>query len=204
MSEIHTKLARIQQDLRAPKDLRNDFGNYNYRSNESILQALKPLLAAHGCAIVQSDELVMNGDRWHIKATSTLIDVETGESVSASAYAREAVTKKGMDDSQLTGVASSYSRKYSLNGLFLIDDNKDADTNQYHTQVSKPATQQAAAPQQDHPDKARAMAIVREHADAIKADPALKDYVDACIADEFFTDLYNNLSTRFTNKGDAK
>jgi len=192
---IATKLGKIQQALKAPKDLRNDFGGFNYRSNESILQGLKPILDKYQCIIVQSDELVATGDRIHVKATSTITDCETGESISASAFAREPLTKKGMDDSQLTGSTSSYARKYSLNGLFLIDDNKDADTNQFNRQSNSPQ------PSDAHDEfKAKAEAILKANAEAIAADPQLKQYVDACLADGFYKDCYNNLYKKFGGK----
>lgn len=117
------KLATIQQELNAPKSQYNKFGGYNYRSCEDILMAVKPLL--DGLALTITDEIVAVGDRVYVKATATITDGK--ESVSATAFAREAVSKKGMDDAQVTGSTSSYARKYALNGLLLIDDNKDAD-----------------------------------------------------------------------------
>ena len=118
------KVSKIQAELKAPKNQFNKFGGYKYRSCEDILEAVKPLLG--GLVLTISDEIIMMGDRFYVKATATLGDGET--SVSNSALAREALTKKGMDESQITGTASSYARKYALNGLFLIDDTKDADT----------------------------------------------------------------------------
>jgi len=118
-------LHKLQQQLKAPKGQYNSFGNYNYRSCEDILEAVKPLLLI-GAILTISDELVHVGDRYYIKATATY--TYKGESVSCSAYARESESKKGMDASQITGSASSYARKYALNGLLLIDDTKDADT----------------------------------------------------------------------------
>jgi hypothetical protein len=124
------KLAEIQSKLKAPKNQYNNFGKYKYRSCEDILEAVKPLL---GEAILTiNDEIVLIGDRYYVKATATIR--EGKESVSTTAYAREAVTKKGMDEAQVTGATSSYARKYALNGLFLIDDTKDADT-QDNTQI---------------------------------------------------------------------
>lgn len=117
-------LNTIQRMLKAPKGQRNTFGNYNYRSCENILEAVKPLLGEATLTI--SDEIVLVGDRYYVKATATLTCGKEEKSVSA--YAREAVTKKGMDEAQITGAASSYARKYALNGLFCIDDTKDADT----------------------------------------------------------------------------
>jgi hypothetical protein len=121
---IHKELARIQKELKAPKNQFNSFGKYNYRSCEDILEGVKPLL--NGCVLTLSDDVVAVGNRVYVKATVTIS--LGGESVSVSASAREAETKKGMDDSQITGTASSYARKYALNGLFCIDDTKDADT----------------------------------------------------------------------------
>jgi hypothetical protein len=131
-------LIKIQSELKAPKGQVNSFGNYKYRSAEDILEAVKPLLTKYGCTLTLSDELVFVGERHYVKATATLISGET--SVSTTAYAREALSKKGMDESQITGMASSYARKYALNGLFCIDDTRDADTmNNNEEQASKPA-----------------------------------------------------------------
>lgn len=125
------KLAKIQKELKAPKDMRNNFGGYNYRSAESILESVKPLL--DGAILTLEDDIILVGDRFYIKATATFQD---GEFIKqTTAFAREPETKKGMDESQITGAASSYARKYALNGLFCIDDNKDADTDEYHEQT---------------------------------------------------------------------
>ena len=123
MKKIYSELSRIQQELKAPKNLYNKFGNYNYRNAESILEAVKPLL--NGLVLLINDEPVVIGARFYIKATVTLTDGE--ESVSAIAYAREDETKKGMDGCQVTGACSSYARKYALNALLMIDDSKDSD-----------------------------------------------------------------------------
>ena len=131
-SSILKKLSVIQQELKAPKSQRNSFGNYNYRSCEDILEAVKPILSETGTALTITDDIVEIGGRVYVKATATLWDAETGETIQNSAYAREAETKKGMDDSQVTGAASSYARKYALNGLFCIDDVKDADATNRH------------------------------------------------------------------------
>lgn len=125
---ITTQLAAIQYELKAPKTQYNSFGKYNYRNCEDILEAVKPLLVTHGAALTLSDELTQIGDRYYIKATATLANINNpAEDISVTAYAREDETKKGMDGSQVTGAASSYARKYALNGLFCIDDTKDAD-----------------------------------------------------------------------------
>lgn len=141
MKEILTKLIALQNELKAPKNQFNKFGGYKYRSCEDILEAVKPLLKKQGCSLIISDTLENIGDRYYIKATVTVYDTATGESVSNSAYAREEESKKGMDGSQITGTASSYARKYALNGLFLIDDTKDADTNEFKTQQTGEAVQ---------------------------------------------------------------
>lgn len=121
------ELIMIQQGLKAPKNQYNTFGNYKYRSCEDILEAVKPLLMEQACVLLLSDEIVAIDGRHYVKATATIINSE-GQSHSTSAYAREPEDKKGMDASQITGTASSYARKYALNGLFCIDDTKDADT----------------------------------------------------------------------------
>lgn len=120
------ELEIIQQKLNAPKDLLNKYGGYHYRSCESILAALKPLLAATGCTIVLTDDVEKIGDRYYIRATATLKN-SAGETETASGLAREGEQRKGMDDAQLTGATSSYARKYALNGLFAIDDVRDID-----------------------------------------------------------------------------
>jgi hypothetical protein len=116
-------LNKIQMALKVPKAQKNTFGNYNYRSCEDILEAVKPLLGK--ASLILTDEIVMIGDRFYVKATATLSD--EANTVSVSAFARESVDKKGMDVAQITGAASSYARKYALNGLFCVDDTKDAD-----------------------------------------------------------------------------
>lgn len=125
----------IQTKLNAPKDLKNNFGNYFYRSCESILRALKPLLEETKCTLTITDNIVQVGERFYVMATATLKN-ESGEIETASAFAREPINKKGMDDSQVTGATSSYARKYALNGLFAIDDSRDSDTTNVGDQAS--------------------------------------------------------------------
>jgi len=124
---LREKLTSIQTSLKAPKGQFNSFGKYHYRSCEDILEALKSHLASTKTAIVINDEIIAVGNRIYVKATATLLDDESEETISISASARECEDKKGMDASQITGATSSYARKYALNGLFCIDDNKDAD-----------------------------------------------------------------------------
>lgn len=128
--KIETKLMEIQTKLNAPKNRKNSFGNYNYRSCEDILEAVKPLLREQKCTLIVHDQIVNIGDRFYVQATATLCDCESEERATATAFARESEEKKGMDASQVTGACSSYARKYALNGLFCIDDNKDADTDE--------------------------------------------------------------------------
>lgn len=137
---IYQKLLEVQAALKAPKGQYNSFGKYKYRSCEDILEAVKPLLKEIGVCLILKDEVEKIETRYYVKATAKFIDIETGEYEEDSAYAREDESKKGMDGSQITGTASSYARKYCLNGLFLIDDTKDADTDEYSRQTqNKPA-----------------------------------------------------------------
>ena len=149
---ITEKLAAVQKTLKAPKNQRNTFGNYNYRSCEDILEAVKPILAKADLTLTISDDIVLIGDRIYVKATATLYDSKSEadgkiDSISVSAFAREEESKKGMDASQVTGAASSYARKYALNGLFCIDDTKDADaTNTHGKEVEKPIEKSVEKP----------------------------------------------------------
>ena len=150
---IFASLMVIQRELKCQKNQYNSFGKYRYRSCEDIVEAVKPLLNEHGLILTMSDDVVefgnythkkttgndvveISGSRIYIKATATVIDVVTGDKIEVTAMAREPEEKKGMDCSQITGTASSYARKYALNGLFAIDDTKDADTDQYKQQTS--------------------------------------------------------------------
>jgi hypothetical protein len=138
------ELIEIQNELKAPKNQRNTFGNYNYRSAEDILEAVKPLLKKHGCYLTISDEMIQLGDRYYVKATATLS--KDADSISTTAYAREEESKKGMDASQITGATSSYARKYALNGLFCIDDTKDADFTNTHGKEEQPKQKTVKVP----------------------------------------------------------
>ena len=128
-------LQKVQSKLVAPKNQRNTFGNYNYRNCEDILEALKPILKELNCTVVVSDEIVVVGDRFYVKAVATF-STSSGD-ISSQAFAREPLERKGMDASQITGATSSYARKYALNGLFLIDDNKDPDSTNVHGSETK-------------------------------------------------------------------
>ena len=145
-----TKLMLIQASLKAPKNQKNAFGGYNYRSCEDILEAVKPLLYDTQTTLTVSDEMVAVGDRIYVKATAVLKDAETWEIIeSNTAYARESESKKWMDDSQITWATSSYARKYALNGLFCIDDVKDADATNDHWKAVK--TEKKSEPKEDNP-----------------------------------------------------
>lgn len=140
---VLAKLRRVQTELHAPKGQKNDFGGYKYRSCEDILEAVKPLLAAQDLTLMISDGIEFIEGRFYVKAHATVVDPESGGAVAVTAYAREVEDKKGMDASQVTGSASSYARKYALNGLFAIDDTKDADTNEQRKEAAGRATAQA-------------------------------------------------------------
>lgn len=152
---IH-KLSDVQARLKAPKGQFNSFGKYRYRSCEDIVESVKPLLTEHGLALVMTDSIVETGGRVYVHATAIVSDGET--EVSASGFAREEENKKGMDGSQVTGAASSYARKYALNGLFCIDDGKDSDSTNTHnkTNVSKPTTKSKAKSKSEEKSKPKA------------------------------------------------
>lgn len=152
-NKLLSSLCVVQKELKAPKNQYNSFGKYNYRSCEDILQAARPLCNDNGLILTVSDDVVQIGARFYVKATSKVTDVETGESLENVAYAREDESKKGMDSCQLTGACSSYARKYSLCGLFAIDDTKDADTEAYKNQTSAHQTSQNRPQATQKPNK---------------------------------------------------
>lgn len=153
---LHNSMIAIQKQLKAPKDLYNKFGQYKYRSAESILEAVKPLLAEYGVLMTITDEIVVLGNRFYVKS---IVTVKKGdETLTNVGFAREDETKKGMDGSQVTGASSSYARKYALNGLFLIDDTKDADTDEYHNQTNQPKAKAQPAKEIDFETELKAEA----------------------------------------------
>lgn len=168
---IYNKLANVQKQLKAPKGQYNSFGKYAYRSAEDILEAVKPLLADNGLALTLSDEVQEVGGRLYVKATAELFDCNSELSVDGkgmrivpsavrvTAYAREEYTKKGMDGAQITGSASSYARKYALNGLFAIDDTKDPDATNTHGKTAQSAPQKQ--PQQADPLQAAKVRLAK-------------------------------------------
>jgi len=136
------RVSQLQVALNAPKNQVNKFGGYKYRSCEDILSAVKPLLKEYQLALTVGDEIIQLGDRFYIKSTATLRDTESAAFIENTAFAREAASKKGMDESQITGSASSYARKYALNGLLCIDDTKDADADELIQKGSNPSKEQ--------------------------------------------------------------
>ena len=171
---IYEKINKIQVELKAPKSQRNNFGNYNFRNCEDILEALKPLLLREKMIIQLSDELVQIGDRFYIKATATLIDTESGEKHSTTSFAREELTKKGMDGSQITGASSSYARKYALNGLLAIDDTKDSDTTNIgnqnnNTKQTKP-TKSKMTPEEEQEKKEKCIKWIVNNISKVEED----------------------------------
>ncbi|HGQ1350564.1 TPA: ERF family protein [Streptococcus pneumoniae] len=159
---IYKKLLNIQRDLKAPKGQYNKFGKYSYRNAEDIMEALKPLLVENNAiTYVEDDTIEYIGQRYYLVATISFVDVETGEKITVKARAREEENKKGMDGSQITGAASSYARKYALSGLFLIDDNKDADSNEYHKQNDQQKPKQQGQQQQQGNQQAQEQNQVR-------------------------------------------
>jgi len=142
--EYFEKLLAVQQELKANKTQFNKFGGYSYRSCEDILEAVKPLLSKNGLVLTISDEIVSVGERIYVRATALIVDAKSGELIaSTNGFAREEETKKGMDSSQVTGAASSYARKYALNGLLCIDDAKDSDvTNTFGKEEKKSEVKQ--------------------------------------------------------------
>ena len=138
---VYEKLQMVQSKMKVPKNLYNSFGRYKYRNAEGILEAFKPYGNELGLVLMLQDSIEEIGGRVYVKATATLVDIDDQTSVQVVAYARESEEKKGMDSSQVTGATSSYARKYCLGGLFLLDDTKDADTDEYHEQTTQTKAQ---------------------------------------------------------------
>ena len=169
MSDFLKRVGMAQSELKAPKNQYNSFGKYNYRSCEDILEAAKPINKKHGLVLLLTDKPVCIGERYYIEATARLYDIESDQYIEATASARESDTKKGMDDSQVTGTASSYARKYALNGLYNIDDTKDADTDAYKKQTT---TNPVAAPEYKCGDCGKPFEAFRDHTSGKTFTPA--------------------------------
>jgi len=188
MDNIHKKLVSIQNDLKAPKGQYNDFSKFHYRSCEDILEAVKPLLKKEDLSIMITDKVHMLGDRFYVVSTVMITDTDK-KSLSVEGVAREALTKKGMDEAQITGSASSYARKYALNGMFAIDDTKDADT-QDNT-PPKPAAKQYAKPAQKPVEKKKTK--LQEVKDKLKKLGAKTHKEASLLISEKTNDKYNSL-----------
>jgi len=150
---VYKKLIEVQNKLKAPKSQYNSFGKYNYRNAEDILEAVKPILENVGATIFIKDSIELIGDRFYVKATVNFVDIESGNTIEASALARESEEKKGMDSAQVTGATSSYARKYALNGLLLIDDTKDNDNDSMHQTDNKEPKKEENKPNYDNKEK---------------------------------------------------
>ena len=169
MSDFLKRVGMAQAELKAPKNQYNSFGKYNYRSCEDILEPAKPINKKYGLVLLLTDKPVCIGQRYYIEATARLYDIESEQFIESTASAREADTKKGMDDSQVTGTASSYARKYALNGLYNIDDTKDADTDGYKKQTT---TNTTAAPEYKCADCGKPFEVFRDPASGKTYSPA--------------------------------
>ena len=182
---IYEKLLNIQCELKAPKSQYNKFGNYSYRNCEDILEAVKPICKKYNAVLFVSDEIINIDNRFYVEATATLVNVEEPtESITVNASARESESKKGMDDSQVTGATSSYARKYALNGLFDIDDTKDADSDEPPKQktTKKPEQKQVEAPKITEGTKKQIQILAGQFAEAKNKKPL---------------DVYNALQEKF-------
>lgn len=184
-------LRKVQFELKAPKGQYNSFGKYAYRSCEDILEAVKPILTKYESTVYITDDVVAVGDRIYVKATATFVDKD-GKDVSVSAFAREPVARKGMDEAQVTGATSSYARKYALNGLFLIDDNKDADTDENKNEADERAKQNEGGGKPDNPPKVQRpnyseeqLAIMKKWTDGTFTEEELAGFRKRCVGADY-------------------
>lgn len=184
------ELQKIQRKLNVPKSLYNKFGGFNYRNSEQIFEAVKPLLEEHKCVLTLSDDIVLIGDRFYVRATATITNSQ-GQSVSASALAREAEDKKGMDEAQVTGAASSYARKYALGGLFLIDDGQDPDSQDNSNKTPIPTT--SSVPKTQTPKSAVKAAKIP----AFDLNAAIKEVLGAKNREDLVS-IWNNRKSLFS------
>ncbi len=197
-TNLIAKLLIIQSELKAPKGQYNSFGKYKYRSCEDILEAVKPLCAKTGVALTLHDDVIQIGERFYVRATATLHDCESPDDITVTAYAREELDKKGMDGSQVTGTSSSYARKYALNGMFCIDDTKDADTDEYAAKTGKekaPAKKANAPTETVHknrPNRDLVYKYAKEH--NIELKELAKDYgLNGNTSEERFAEVLKDL-----------
>lgn len=197
---VHDALHYIQLNLKAPKNQKNKFGGYNYRSCEDIVEAVKKIMPA-GCNLIISDDIVMIGDRFYVKASARLC--MGGECIESSAFAREAENKKGMDSAQVTGATSSYARKYALNGLFCIDDTRDADADQSEQKQEKQASQANPNEHMKYRAKTEELVTSIRSVQSLESYEALRETYDKAHA--FFTkNGADKLAQRIYDEWDAK
>ena len=191
METIENLLSHLQRTVKVPKSQRNSFGNYNYRSCEDIVEAIKPSLP-EGALLILNDDIVQIGDRFYVKATASLFYKE--KTVSSTAYAREPLTKKGSDESQITGASSSYARKYALNGLFAVDDTKDADT-QDNTE-KKEAPKAVAKP--TDPRKAKIKQLLEDLGHYPKTNKEASDILFELTTNVYVEKSYDDIISKLT------
>lgn len=194
-------LRSIQCELKAPKGQYNSFGKYKYRSCEDILESIKPLLDKYKATVYITDDVVSVGDRIYVKATATFTDSE-GKSVSVSAFAREPVARKGMDDAQVTGATSSYARKYALNGLFLIDDTKDADTDENHNESEERAKNMGETPKGSMPSYTEEqLAKMKSWTDGTFTEEELAGFRKECVGEDY-ANAIERINTEYMKRRD--
>ena len=196
---IYQSLNYIQSNLKAPKGQFNSFGKYHYRSCEDILEGVKPHLKETNTCLVISDDIVTIGDHNYIKATATLYGADGG-AVANSAFAKEPLDKKGMDPSQITGATSSYARKYALNGLFCIDDTKDADTDAYTANTAKTKTQTKAPAKPVETKTMQEKRMREEYANTVKKMMGVKNITSKQICDQMESMFGTRNSTEINNE----
>ena len=179
-------LRKVQSELKAPKGQYNSFGKYSYRSCEDILEAVKPLLDKYEATVSITDDVVLVGDRVYVKATATFIDKD-GKVIQSSAFAREPLVRKGMDEAQVTGATSSYARKYALNGLFLIDDTKDADTDESRNESEARSNASGSdTPKVQRPSySAEQLEKMKKWTDGTFTDDELKEFRKRCCGADY-------------------
>ena len=179
-------LRKVQSELKAPKGQYNSFGKYSYRSCEDILEAVKPLLDKYEATVSITDDVVLVGDRVYVKATATFIDKD-GKIIQSSAFAREPLARKGMDEAQVTGATSSYARKYALNGLFLIDDNKDADTDESRNESeARSKSSGSDTPKVQRPNYSKEqLATMKKWSDGTFTEKELGEFRKRCVGPDY-------------------
>lgn len=197
---IYEKLINVQSELRAPKSNYNSFAKFNYRSLEDITEALKPILKKYNATVIMNDSVEVVNERYYMKTVATFFDCDTGESISNSAYARESMEKKGMDESQVSGMASSYCRKYCLNGLFLLDDNKDSDSDEVAKLAEKKNGRQIDKPAQPQTIGDDEKREIRDLVEGIKEKYPTKNFS----FDQFFPEGIDNFTAKEYAKAKAQ